>query len=405
MFCSAMATFPVNQSGTTVQISSTAAGFTKNSANQYYLNSSNQSLSTDSFVITFSDGASIRLTEFSEIPFNGSSSTESVVGIPATAEGSFTNSINLIGGFGSLSTFDIYDNTSGSLLIDNYVPQQVSNGFFQPYAQFGYSSGSLTVGAPGGTISIGISASIQTDGTGSLSPSNVTYRGGAGGTQGSQFVSGGGASPWIFSLSSPTPVPICFVEGTLIHVGGGVYNQIEDLKTGNWIETSRGIKRIKWVARKHYPHSIIKLFPQVLPIRFKIGALGKEVPTSDLLVSRSHGMFIHGMAVAAVDLVNGISIEQCSATDYPQGITYYHLEFEENEIINAQGALSTTFYSIGNRSEFDNAFEYKCLYGNLDAVSPMTYRLITNKEIREMRRMLAKMAMFSDDTYFFSSYR
>ena len=116
-------------------------------------------------------------------------------------------------------------------------------------------------------------------------------------------------------------------------------------------------------------------------------------------------MFIHGMAVAAVDLVNGISIEQCSATDYPQGITYQHLEFEENEIINAQGVLSTTFYSIGNRSEFDNAFEYKCLYGNLDAVSPMTYRLITNKEIREMRRMLAKMAMFSDDTYFFSSYR
>lgn len=400
-----METFPVNQSGTTVQISSTAAGFTKNSANRYYLNSSNQSLSTDSFVITFGDGASLKLTNFNEIPFftGGSSSTESVVGIPATAEGDFTNSINLIGGYAYESRFDIYDNTSGSLLLDNYQPQQDYTTYLKPYAQFGYSSGYLTVRAPRGS-SFG-NASIGVDGVGNLTPSNPTYVGGAGGTQGSQFVSGGGASPWIFSLSSPTPVPICFVEGTLIHVGGGVYNQIEDLKTGNWIETSRGIKRIKWVARKHYPHSIIKLFPQVLPIRFKIGALGKEVPTSDLLVSRSHGMFIHGMAVAAVDLVNGISIEQCSAIDYPQGITYYHLEFEENEIINAQGALSTTFYSIGNRSEFDNAFEYKCLYGNLDAVSPMTYRLITNKEIREMRRMLAKMAMFSDDTYFFSSYR
>ena len=215
-----METFPVNQSGTTVQISSTAAGFTKNSANRYYLNSSNQSLSTDSFVITFGDGASLKLTNFNEIPFftGGSSSTESVVGIPATAEGDFTNSINLIGGYAYESRFDIYDNTSGSLLLDNYQPQQDYTTYLKPYAQFGYSSGYLTVRAPRGS-SFG-NASIGVDGVGNLTPSNPTYVGGAGGTQGSQFVSGGGASPWIFSLSSPTPVPICFVEGTLIHVGG-----------------------------------------------------------------------------------------------------------------------------------------------------------------------------------------
>jgi hypothetical protein len=385
-------TYSVTQSGTTVQISSSAAGFTQNSAYQYYLNSANLSLSTDSHIVTFGDGASIRLTDFSEIPGIGSSSTVSVVGIPATAEGGFDNSVNIIGGGGFLSTFDIYDNVSGSLLIDDYQPQGGIGEYFQPYAQFGYtnSSSSLTVRAPRTSVS-GAGASIGADGLGSFTRSIGSYVGGVSGTPGSQYVSGGGASPWVFSLTSPTPtpVPICFVKGTLIHVGGGVYNQIEDLRTGDWIETSRGIKRIKWVAIKHYPPSVIKQFPQVLPVRILANALGDQVPFADLYVSQKHAILLNGKAYGARGLVNGRTITLVDHWDNPNGLDYLHLEFATSETIDAQGVESTSFVSVGNRSEFDNASEYEILYGDLDAPSRHDYVLASHAEHSLMKDLLA----------------
>ena len=396
-----MTTYSVTQSGTTVQISSSAAGFTQNSAYQYYLNSANLSLSTDSYIVTFGDGASIRLTDFSEIPsfggFGGSSSRESVVGIPATAEGGFDNSVNIIGGGGFGSTFDIYDNISGSLLIDDYQPQPSppSGGYFQPYAEFGYtdSSSSLTVRAPR-TPGFLAHASIGTDGLGSFTPSIGSYVGGNSGTPGSQYVSGGGASPWVFSLSVPAPpppppAPICFVKGTLVHVGGGTYVRIQDLRTGDWIETSRGIKRIKWVAIKHYPPSVIKQFPQVLPVRILANALGDQVPFADLYVSQKHAILLNGKAYGARGLVNGRTITLVDHWDNPNGLDYLHLEFTTSETIDAQGVESTSFVSVGNRSEFDNASEYEILYGDLDAPSRHDYVLASHAEHSLMKDLLA----------------
>jgi hypothetical protein len=389
--------YSVTQSGTTVQISSSAAGFTQNSAYQYYLNSADLSLRTDSYIVTFGDGASIRLTDFSEIPFGtgGSSSKESVVGIPATAQGGFDNSVNIIGGYGYASTFDIYDNISGSLLIDDYEPQTPFGGYFEPYAEFGYtnSSSSLTVSAPR-TSGFRAGASIGADGLGSFTPSS--YVGGNSGTPGSQYVSGGGASPWVFSLTSPTPtpVPICFAEGTLILIEKNQYKAIEKIQTGDYIPTSRGVKRIKWVARRHYPYSVLELFPQVLPVRFKQNSISNSVPFSDLLVSQRHGIFVEGKEVGASMLENGISITRCAQDEFPDGITYYHLEFDEQEVIDAQGFTSTSFVGVGNRSEFDNANEFERLYGNLDAPTPINYVPFKRQQYNALCKKLTFRAIY-----------
>lgn len=400
-----MSAFTVNQSGGTVQISSSASGFTQESPYQYYLNSGNLSSGTDSFIIRFQDGASFRLTDFNEIPApGGSSSNQSVVGIPATNEGGFTQSINIIGGEGSSGTFDIYDENTGARLIDDYQPQMNffvdTSAFGQPYAQFGYSSGTLEIRAPRTTINPPGTVSITSSGTGNLGSGTISYVAGSSGTAQNQYVSGGGASPWVFSLSVPAPpppppappAPICFVKGTLVHVGGGTYVRIQDLKTGDWIETSRGIKRIKWVAIKHYPPSVIKQFPQVLPVRIMANALGDRVPFADLYVSQKHAILLNGKAYGVRELVNGHSITLVKHWGNHNGLDYLHLEFATSEAIDAQGVKSTSFISVGNRSEFDNAPEYANRYGDLDAPSEHDYAIASRAEHILMRNLLAQTA-------------
>lgn len=389
-----MTTFSVDQSGTSVDISSNAAGFTQNSLYQYYLNSGNLSNGSDSFVITFGDGASIRLTDFNEIPFfSGSSSNESVIGIPSSAEGGFTNTINLIGGYGYFSTFDIYDDISGELLIDDYQPQDGFSGYFEPIVQLGYTSGNLTISAPTQTTGSSYgSASIDSlNGTINYTEAVSGYVGGAGGTPVSQYISGGSGSPWIFALT--TPEPICFVEGTSFNIFSGSCKKIENLEIGEYVETVDGFKPIKWVAKKFYPPSIVKQFPRVLPIRFKKDSLSKGVPSHDLFVSQKHALIFNCKAIPAEILINGLSIVQCTADEFIDGITYFHLEFEKCEIIKANGALSTSYVDVGNRVEFDNFNEYKMLYGNVKPLSLHGYTGATKVEYRTLRKVLFRRSL------------
>jgi hypothetical protein len=66
-----MATYSVTQGSSTIQISSTAAGFTQNSnPYQYYLNDLGASNASDSFIITFGDGTSIRFTDFNNFTYS-----------------------------------------------------------------------------------------------------------------------------------------------------------------------------------------------------------------------------------------------------------------------------------------------------------------------------------------------
>ena len=198
-----MATYSVPQSGGAISISSNAAGFTQNSnPYQYYLNNNDTSQTSDKFTFTFADGGSFYLTNFNEfeVGFN-SSDTSNVVGIPSTANAGFGSTINVIGGFGFLATYDIYDATNNTRLVDDFQPQPtpiVSGSYFEPIANFEYSSGLLTVRTPTNSSENNIgSASIGSTGTNTNTPSETGYRGGA-----------GSATPLTFNLSGYVPASV-----------------------------------------------------------------------------------------------------------------------------------------------------------------------------------------------------
>ncbi|MEP2717263.1 choice-of-anchor L domain-containing protein [Pseudophaeobacter sp.] len=136
----------------------------------------------------------------------------------------------------------------------------------------------------------------------------------------------------------------CFLRGTLIDTPNGAV-AIEDLRAGMMVQTyDSGPQPLRWVG-----HSRVPLSAATAPIRFSKGQLGAE---SDLLVSPNHRMLITGqyaellfgedeVLVKAKDLVNDCSIRPDHSLEW---IDYYHLLFDQHEILTSQGVLSESYH-------------------------------------------------------------
>jgi hypothetical protein len=354
--------FIVPQSGGAITISSTAAGFTQNSnPYQYYLNGNGTSQQSDRFTFTFADGRSFYLTGFNQFGgFNTSSNLRNVVGIPSTADAGYGSTINIIGGVNFADTYDIYDATSNVLLVDNFQPQVTlaANSFLQPIANFGYSSGILTVRTPTQSSGSFKLASIPSTGTPLYDSPATGYRGGA-----------GSATPLSFALSGSSPsTPVCFLIGTLNRMADGTEAPIQELRIGDQIASSEGPVPIKWIAKRTVWKQRVSRseYRKALPVRIEVGSLGEGIPRKDLLVSRCHGIWVDGRVVNASFLENGINIAQVSEEDYPECIQYYHLEFDEEVLVEANGALACSYVNMNNRRYFDNYPEFISLYCSAD---------------------------------------
>ena len=370
-----MATYSVPQSGGAISISSNAAGFTQNSnPYQYYLNSGGNSQQSDKYTLTFADGGSFYLTDFSQTgsAFGNafaSSSSSNVVGIPNAPDSGYGSTINVIGGFIASATYDIYDATSNVLLVDNFRPQGLGIGLYygNPIASFEYTSGTLTVRTP--TNSTGpFRADILIGGTVDPNTPITGYRGGA-----------GSATPLTFKLSGYVPasssVP-CFYQGTLIILASGKTIFVEDLNIGDLIHTHKGPLPLKWLARRKVTKPVRQHFPHQLPVVIESGALGVNMPSTDLMVSQGHTILIDGHLICAALLENEINCYRARCEDLPDEYYYFHLEFQDEEVlVLSNGTPTASYVNTQTRMMFDNYQEYVELYGDLNAeIKPLEYK-------------------------------
>ena len=72
----------------------------------------------------------------------------------------------------------------------------------------------------------------------------------------------------------------------------------------------------------------------------KAGALDENVPRRDLWISPHHAMYLDGVLIEAINIVNGVSIVQPERVDK---IEYFHIELESHDVIFAEGAMSGVF--------------------------------------------------------------
>jgi len=150
-----------------------------------------------------------------------------------------------------------------------------------------------------------------------------------------------------------------FARGTAIRVPDGE-QAAEALAIGDLVETRDGARPVKWIGRRAYAGRFADANPAILPVCIKAGAMADGVPHRDLTVSPQHAVLIDGVMVAAIHLVNGVSVVQAERVD---AIEYLHIELEQHNAIWAEGALSETFADADSRATFHNVHEYATLYG------------------------------------------
>ncbi|MQQ06903.1 hemolysin [Epibacterium sp. SM1979] len=142
---------------------------------------------------------------------------------------------------------------------------------------------------------------------------------------------------------NPWDLVTCFVSGTLIRaVNGDV--PIEALRIGDQVITAdHGAQPIRWIGATSVP-----AVGPLAPVVFAPNAIGNK---RRLAVSPQHRMLVQGADVSlcfgedqallpAVHLVNGRDItRQTGGT-----VTYYHLLFDQHELIWSESCLSESFY-------------------------------------------------------------
>lgn len=135
----------------------------------------------------------------------------------------------------------------------------------------------------------------------------------------------------------------CLVNGTLISTARGDV-AIEDLKVGDkvWTEDN-GFQDIRWIGSR-----TVEGIGDFAPIKFAAGAVGN---TREMRVSPQHRMVVSSadnellfdqseVLISAKHLINGRTVvrEECNE------VTYFHMLFDQHEIIRAEGAPVESFY-------------------------------------------------------------
>lgn len=148
--------------------------------------------------------------------------------------------------------------------------------------------------------------------------------------------------------------PPCFVAGTLIRTTNGDV-AVEDLQVGDMITTlDHGPQPIRWIGRR-----VVSGRGKFAPVRILKGAMGN---TRDLLVSPQHRMLLQDwraevyfgvseVLASAKHLCNGdtIHVQECAE------VAYFHILFDQHEIVFAEGAASESFLPGAYLLEADKA--------------------------------------------------
>ncbi|MFT4706333.1 MAG: hypothetical protein ACJAXK_002283 [Yoonia sp.] len=143
----------------------------------------------------------------------------------------------------------------------------------------------------------------------------------------------------------------CFTPGTAIATPRGEV-PVEALKVGDKVFTrDNGIQVISWVGGRTLSASDLKKTPKYQPVMVRAGALGPNLPETDLLVSPNHRLLMTGrdnelyfdeqeVLAAAKHLVHLDGVDVVEAIS---GIQYIHIMFAQHEVILSNGAWTESF--------------------------------------------------------------
>jgi Hint domain len=158
--------------------------------------------------------------------------------------------------------------------------------------------------------------------------------------------------------------PFCFLRGTQIWTPSGE-RRVEDLRMSDLVVTSSGeAKPIQWVWGRRFERQCGQKWAEELaPIRVAQSALGPNTPHRDLYLSRYHCLYLDGVLIPAVDLINDSTIARVN-TIHLREIEYFHVKLDRHSVIYAEGAACETLQAVTAVNSDELEFEeYRRLYG------------------------------------------
>ena len=134
---------------------------------------------------------------------------------------------------------------------------------------------------------------------------------------------------------------VCFAAGTMVRTSEGD-RRVDQIQIGDLVETlDNGAQPVRWVGVQN-----VALTDKLCPVKIRAGALGANLPSSDLMVSQQHRMLVSSkvvprmfgtneVLVSAKSLIGIDGIEICKDL---KAITYCHILFEEHQVVFANDA-------------------------------------------------------------------
>ena len=128
---------------------------------------------------------------------------------------------------------------------------------------------------------------------------------------------------------------------------------VEDLESGDLVLTmDNGYQPLRLALSRRVGAKILADNPKLLPVTITAGALGNNIPERDLQTSRQHRMVISSNIVERIFdtrevLVSAINLLELPGIYVDADITeveYFHLVFDDHQIVFANGAPSESFY-------------------------------------------------------------
>jgi hypothetical protein len=141
---------------------------------------------------------------------------------------------------------------------------------------------------------------------------------------------------------------ICYAKGTFIATARGMV-PVEKLKVGELILTISGkYEPLKWlgfrtVDCKRHPNQ-----QEAHPVRIAKDAFGLNQPVRDLYLSPLHSVYVDGILIPVIDLVNGDTVTQ----EVRSKVTYFHVELPTHNAIYAEGLTAESYLDDNNRDFF-----------------------------------------------------
>lgn len=153
---------------------------------------------------------------------------------------------------------------------------------------------------------------------------------------------------------------VCFTKGAMILTPNGEV-PVEHLKVGDFVVTmDNGLKPIRWIGCRELNACELQTMPNLRPVLIPAGQLGNK---RDLLVSRQHGMVLDTpTGGGGQQLVRACHLAEAQGpiriANGKKSVCYYHIMFDQHEIIFAEGAPSESFYPgpMGLRALGHSAF-------------------------------------------------